>query len=266
MVSYKGVIRKMQVEHTDPVNYYLTLGDVKLNMNQLIGSHLKLRYLNQINCIDCGRITKKSFAQGFCYPCFLNSPMNSECIIRPELCEAHLGKGRNAEWERKHHMQEHLVYLAESGGLKVGVTRHDQIPTRWLDQGARKAIVIARTPYRQLAGMIELHLKQFLSDKTHWQRMLKNTIIENLDLQIEKDKVRGYLTPEFEAYFSLNDNIVDIEYPVISYPDKIKSIKLDKQDLIEGILTGIRGQYLYFDNHVINIRSHSGYNIALELN
>jgi hypothetical protein len=31
-------------------------------------------------------------------------------------------------------------------------SRETQIPTRWIDQGANQALILAETPYRQLAG------------------------------------------------------------------------------------------------------------------
>jgi hypothetical protein len=265
MYRFEGNLKKMFVSIGPPVQYELALGDAKIKMNTLIGNEIKFQFLHQINCIACNRAIKKSFGQGFCYPCFINSPMNSECIIRPELCEAHLGKGRNPEWEKINHLQEHIVYLALSGGLKVGVTRHDQIPIRWIDQGASEAIVIARTPYRALAGEIEVFLKNHLSDKTNWQRMLKNINPENISLSKEKDRFSLILKNEFEAYLDNDELNLIFDYPVDTYPQKIKSLKFDKFDEIKGVLTGIRGQYIYLDNYyVLNIRNQSGYLVALE--
>src|SRR3972149_10601342 len=170
-----GQIIKMRAGLNDPVQYQLPIGDERIDMNALIGKRITLKYNNEIRCISCGRRTKTSFAQGFCYPCFISSPEVSECIIRPELCQAHNGIGRDMEWERKHHLQEHFVYMAHTSGIKVGVTRSTQVPTRWIDQGASEAILFAKTPNRYLAGCIEVCLKKHVSDKTQWQRMLKFT-------------------------------------------------------------------------------------------
>ena len=172
-MKMQGQILKMLTELKTPVQYNLPMGDGLLNMNQWIGKNIQFRFSGDIFCLDCGNRTKKSFNQGFCYPCFRDSPMAAECIIKPELCRAHLGEGRDVEWERKHHLKDHYVYLAVSSGVKVGITRDTQVPTRWIDQGASYAVPIAKTPNRYLCGVIEVSLKTYLSDRTAWQRMLK---------------------------------------------------------------------------------------------
>ena len=263
MSFVEGNLRKMKVNHEDKVSYKLRLGLNDLLLNPIIGNKLRLEFTGQINCVVCNRKIKKAFGQGFCYPCFINAPENSECIIRPELCQAHLNEGRDPEWERINHLQPHIVYLALSGGLKVGVTRKDQIPTRWIDQGASEALIFAETPNRYLSGKIEVQLKGHISDKTNWQRMLKNIEPEKTDLIYERSKLMNIVSSDLKQYLSKNNNITKLNYPVFNYPEKVKSLGFDKQNIIEGILTGIRGQYLYFDNEfVINIRKHNGYLIS----
>ncbi len=266
-MKYTGVLSKMRVEHSKPVSYYLLLGEDGLPMNDLIGQPVKMEYHGIIHCIACGRTIKKAFGQGFCYPCFIKSPLNSECILKPELCLAHEGKGRDHLWEEENHNQPHIVYLALTGGIKVGVTRSDQIPTRWIDQGAWKAVKLAQTPYRYLAGMIEMELKKSMSDKTPWQMMLKNEMNHSIDILKEKGKIIKLNNMLISDYLLPGDNeIYDFEYPVLQYPQKIKSINLDKTPYIEEKLMGIRGQYLILSNEqVINIRKHSGYEITLEV-
>jgi hypothetical protein len=261
-----GNLHKMHTSlHThQEVQYFLNSEDGEWNVNDWIGKEIGFSFEGRINCIACGRLTSKSFGQGFCYPCFKNSPLNSECIIRPELCEAHLGKGRDPEWEKKHHNQPHIVYLAASSGAKVGVTRTDQIPTRWIDQGASRALILAKTEYRQQAGMIEVALKEFVADKTNWQRMLKNQVTDQ-DLVALRKELSTHLDEEWQQ-FIVEDEELTILYPVMAYPEKVKSMKLDKIPSYSGILKGIKGQYLIFqDNQVINIRNHSGYYVEWDL-
>jgi hypothetical protein len=266
-MEWQDNLSKMRTEHSSPVKYFLKLGEEEVLMNSLIDQEIRVQFTGTINCVSCGRKTKKAFGQGFCYPCFMNSPLNSECIIRPELCMAHEGKGRDPEWEKENHYQPHIVYIALTSTIKVGVTRIDQIPTRWIDQGAWKAIKFARIPYRQIAGLIETHLKNHLSDKTNWQKMLKNDMDHSVDLLYEKMRISELLIPEFKEYFLPDDNeIYTFEYPVLEYPDKIKSINLDKEPSFQGRLNGIRGQYLIMsDNRVINLRKYSGYEIILSV-
>ncbi len=259
------VLDKMPTLRIDPVQYFLRTEHESLAVNDFLGQQIRLSFTGQIFCGICGKKTKKSFGEGLCYNCFANAPENAECIIRPELCLAHEGKGRDIEWEKKHHLQPHHVYLALVNEVKVGVTRDTQIPTRWIDQGANAALIIATTPYRQLAGQIEVFLKSHYTDKTNWQKMLKNDFNKAIDLRIEKEKIKSILSPELSQYIDQNDEVVNIEYPVMQYPDKVKSVGFEKQPIISEKLTGIRGQYLLFEGgNVLNIRKHSGYEIYIE--
>ncbi len=253
-------ILKMRVEYNSPVRYYLNSGDEEIFVNELIGKNLRIEWKGVINCIKCGNKTKKSFAQGYCYPCFISVPETAPCILQPELCEAHLGISRDKEWSEKNCLTDHYVYLALSSGLKVGVTRASQIPTRWIDQGAVKAVKLAKTPNRHIAGLIEVDLKKYLSDKTSWQKMLKNNIDFKINLLSEKEKARDILRSDLSKYITDDNEIFEINYPGKIYPGKIKSINLDKAPEFSGKLIGIKGQYLIFDiGFVINIRKYGGY-------
>ena len=254
-----GLILKMKTELKSPVQYHLPMNEKFLGMNQWIGKHIQFHFNGYIYCLDCGQRTKKSFNQGFCYTCFQNSPMSSECIINPELCRAHLGEGRDMEWEREHHLKDHYVYLAVTSGLKVGITRDTQVPTRWIDQGASYVVPIARTPNRYLCGMIEVSLKQHLSDRTAWQRMLKNEIT-HVDLTEKREEVFKLIPKEYHKYLLKKEDILNIQYPVNEYPTKVNSLSFDKTPTIQGRLMGIKGQYLIFENgQVLNMRKHQAY-------
>ena len=259
-----GNLKKMDAILHDKVAYSLKFENEIIPMNKLIGKRIKIKYLHKINCIKCGSETKTSFAQGFCYPCFISAPEAEDCVIRPELCRAHEGIARDMVYAREHCLIDHFVYLALSGGLKVGVTRYTQIPTRWIDQGAGKAIILARTPNRHIAGSIEVALKHHLKDKTNWRIMLTRESPGNEDLLEEKKRVLALLHPDFRKYKEKEDSVTEISYPVPEYPGQVKSINLDKTDLIDDILTGIKGQYLIFSSGaVLNIRKHGGYLVEL---
>lgn len=259
----EGQVKKMRVELGEPIQYFMRLGDQEVAMNELIGKSISLKFAGVITCIACGKQTKKSFGQGFCYPCFMEAPEASECIIKPELCEAHLGKGRDPEWEKANHLQDHYVYLAASSAIKVGVTRENQIPTRWIDQGASSAIKLAKTPNRYLAGLIEVALKGQMTDKTNWRKMLKNEVLENPGLVEFKQDVLASLDEELRQYAVAEDEVIALDYPVNEYPEKVKSVGFDKLPEITGKLHGIKGQYLLLDdNRVLNIRKHTGYHLG----
>ena len=191
--------------------------------------------------------------------------MNAECIIRPELCRGHLGEGSDPDWEREHHVQEHVVYLAVSSDVKVGVTRSDQVPTRWIDQGASAAMVFARTPHRAAAGEIEVALKEAFTDRTSWQKMLKNDVIENPDWAAAFALASQHVPEEHRAFVEDQGEVLGLSYPVQQYPEKVKSLSFDKTEMVEGTLLGIKGQYLILDeNRVLNVRKHNGYELRFE--
>lgn len=270
MTFYAGNIRKMRTEHNEEISYKLPIGDDLVDMNELIGSDIELKYEGLINCKRCGRKTNKSFSQGFCYPCFLNAPENSPCIIHPELCEGHLGKGRDIEWEEKYHVVPHIVYIALTSVVKVGVTKHSQIPTRFIDQGAKQVLIVAETPYRQLAGQIEVFLKDYYADKTNWRNMLKD-IVTDADLAEEKENIENLIYDGMGELYTeyITDELTPMvfNYPVLQYPKTVKSIGFDKMPHIQSKLKGIRGQYLYFENNqVLNVRKHEGYFVQLTAN
>lgn len=260
----EGNLRKMATTLDDVVHYTLELGDERIDMNARIGQTLILSFDGTINCIVCGRQTKKSFGQGFCYPCFRGSPEASECILRPELCRAHEGEARDMEWAERHCLQEQVVYLAKSSAVKVGITRATQVPTRWMDQGASEAIVFARVPNRYTAGVLEVAMKEHLTDRTNWQRMLKNEICDD-DLSERKAAIGSTLDDALSQYVVDDDAVWQIEYPVKAFPKKVKSVGFDKLPQIEGTLLGIKGQYLLLDgDRVLNIRKHSGYLVSVD--
>lgn len=255
----------MQTENNQPIEYYLPMeGDV-INLNQLLGKSITLKH-EGFQCLNCG-LNKKIFRQGHCYDCFYLVPQTADWVIRPELSKAHLGQqDRDLEYEKKVQLQPHVVYLANSSNVKVGVTRKSQIPTRWIDQGAHEAIEIVEVPNRYLAGITEVALKDHVADKTNWRTMLKNDI-QDEDLQQWREKLKEFLPEEAREYYLASNSETHLDFPVQQYPEKPKSLNLDKTPQYTGVLKGVKGQYLIFeDNTVFNVRSNEGYVVQLAVN
>lgn len=246
-----------------PVVYYLVLENDVLIMNRLFGKELKITF-QQYQCLACGK-DKKIFRQGMCYDDFYSQPQVGDWIMKPELSKAHLDiEDRDLEYEKKVQLQPHIVYLANSSSVKVGVTRKHQVPTRWIDQGAHEAVEIVEVPNRYLAGVTEVALKQHVSDKTNWRKMLTNDIKDE-DLNAIRDDLYTYIPDEAKEYFIPKAQETHIHFPVEQYPEKVKSLNLDKTPNFSGVLKGIKGQYLIFENNtVFNVRSWSGYVVQLE--
>lgn len=272
-MKISGNLRKMKTELLEPVQYSLVLNDQLIGLNPAIGNTLTLRHTGVINCVHCGRKSNKSFNQGFCYPCFKKLAQCDICIVSPEKCHYDEGTCREPEWGEAHCLQPHYVYLANSSGVKVGITRGTQIPTRWMDQGAVAALPIFKVKNRKLSGQVEVAFKNHVADKTSWQRMLKG-IAEPADLVARRDELISHVQPELDALKAeLGDDaveavtdaeMIDIHYPVDVYPEKVKSFNFDKTPEVSGVLQGIKGQYLIFDTGVINIRKFGGYEVEVE--
>lgn len=261
---YEGVLRKMKTEIGNPIQYFLVFENDFINMNQALDKEVQIDFI-KFQCLNCGR-DLPIFRQGFCKTCFFETPLAGDWIMKPELSTAHLDKAdRNLEFEKKMQLQPHIVYLANSSNVKVGVTRKSQVPTRWIDQGAHEAIEIMEVPNRYLAGITEVALKAHVSDKTSWQKMLKNDI-EDVDLVEWREKLKSSIPEETIAYFINDKQETLLEFPVLQYPEKVKSLNLDKTPSYKGTLKGIKGQYLIFDdNTVFNVRSSEGYFVGINI-
>ena len=256
-MQYQGVLKKMMTENTDIIQYYIEMGDDFVNVNQLLNSDVELKFV-KYECMNC-HLEKEIYRQGFCKSCFFETPTAGDWIMRPELSTAHLGKeDRDLAYEKSVQLQPHIVYLANSSNVKVGVTRKQQVPTRWIDQGAHEAIEIVEVPNRYLAGITEVALKKYVADKTNWRKMLKNDI-EDADLKEWQHKLRQYIPEEAQEYFIENNTETHINFPVHQYPEKPKSLNIVKEQSYTGKLVGIKGQYLIFeDQSVFNVRANEG--------
>lgn len=269
-----GPLRKMIGTRLDngDIEYQLPIGEQRIALNPLIGKELTLIFHNEIRCTHCNRKTKKSYSQGFCYPCMQKLAQCDMCIMKPETCHFDQGTCREPGWGETHCMIPHYVYLANTSGLKVGITRHTQIPTRWIDQGATQALPIFKVSTRLQSGLVETALAEFIADKTNWRAMLKGSA-EPMDLKAKAQE----LIPQIDARLAdiklkygedaveeLDETVVDLNYPVSEYLTKISSFNFDKQPIVSGTLLGIKGQYLIFDSGVINMRKYGSYFISAD--
>ncbi len=263
-MNITGVLNKMLTENDSPIRYHLPFDNGIVDMNQLLGMKIKIRF-DHYQCSVCGQ-DKEIYSMGCCKNCFFTSPYAGQWIIRPELCTAHLGQAdRDLEVEAEAQLQPHIVYLANSGNVKVGVTRKTAVPTRWIDQGAEYAICLAETANRYEAGLIEVALKQHLPDKTNFRKMLKENA-PVYDLVAKKQEMKEFVPQDLQHFILEDDEVIHLQYPIEAYPQKINSVNLKKNPVFEGVLKGIKGQYLMFDNNMVfNVRNHEGFVVDLTL-
>tara|TARA_B100000900_G_scaffold25491_1_gene19802 strand:- start:7035 stop:7829 length:795 start_codon:yes stop_codon:yes gene_type:complete len=262
----KAILKKMHTEFNNPIEYSIMINGIEYKLNDYIGKNIYIEWQKKVIC-HCGKEFSKFYRASFCYKCYWNSPLASQSIFKPELCTAHLGiEERDLAFEKKLQLADHYVYLANSSGLKVGITRSTQVPTRWIDQGASQAIILALVPNRRFSGDIEVILKDYVKDKTNWRKMLSSEP-DRLNLkEIKKDMIKK-IPNEYQKYIYEDDSITNIYFPILKYPHKIKSLKLEKNNLIEGKINGIKGQYIFLDSdRVFNIRSHEGFIVNIDFN
>lgn len=256
---------KTTLNQNNIVEYALPLGNELIPLNPLIGKKIKLEFTGQINCIATGKKIKKSYGQGYSFESYMTLARCDFCIVRPEMCHYAKGTCREPKWGEENCMKPHVVYLANSSGLKVGITRRSQVPTRWMDQGATQAIELFEVKDRLTSGLVEIEIAKSLNDKTNWRKMLSGEVFE-VDLIAEKKKIlskyKDLMTKHDVTVMS--DEIYQISYPVESVPSKISSLSFDKNPIINELLLGIKGQYLIFESGVINMRKHQGYFLKLD--
>ncbi len=272
--SYSGHLDKMRIAPGEPVEYSAILSDQRIPLNAWLGKPITLSWSGRITCCACGQNTNKSFNQGYCYRCFTKLAECDSCIMSPEKCHYHQGTCRDPQWGERVCFNDHIVYLANSSGLKVGITRMKNMPSRWLDQGAGQALPVVRTASRMLAGQIEDILRRDISDRTNWRAMLKDDAAE-IDLLAERERLRELFSDELDALnqdagpagfnWLLHEKERSFTYPVSQYPDKVVSLNLDKTPEVCGRLMGIKGQYLILDTGVINLRKYTSYDVTLTL-
>ncbi|WP_341501307.1 DUF2797 domain-containing protein [Gallaecimonas sp. GXIMD4217] len=264
-----GTLDKMRTRQGEQVQYQLVVGEQTLDLNPLIGKPFSFTYTGNIYCCHCGRKTRKSYSQGYCFPCMKKLAQCDMCILKPETCHHHLGTCREPDWGTAHCMIPHIVYLANTSGLKVGITR--QVPTRWMDQGATQALPLIRVATRRIAGLVEVALAEFINDKTNWRALLKGDG-EPLDLKAEAVRLLPLIEQRLadlklqfgaDAWQVLDEEVVEFNYPVEQHPSKLSSFNLDKEPTVAGTLLGIKGQYLILDTGVINVRKFTSYEVEL---
>lgn len=267
----KGTLSKLKSSLVKPIEYQLPVGDQLIDLNPLIGKKLTLTHTGNIFCSNCEKKTKKSYSQGHCFVCMRKLASCDMCMMKPETCHHEQGTCREPQWGLENCMIPHTVYLANTSGLKVGITR--QVPTRWVDQGATQALPIFTVQTRQQSGLVEIALAEFISDKTNWRNMLKGNN-EEIDLKVKAAELIPQIQAKLDelaqlygatAITQLDEEVVELEFPVLEFPTKISSFNFDKNPEVSGVLKGIKGQYLIFDNGVINIRKFSSYEIEVSI-
>lgn len=273
--EFSGHLDKMRIRPAATVAYSLVLNNEEFPINDFLGKSLSLAWEGDIHCRACNRPTNKSFSQGYCYPCFTKLPECDSCIMSPEKCHFHLGTCRDAAWGERVCFNDHIVYLANSSGVKVGITRMKNMPSRWLDQGAAQALPIARVATRRLAGLVEDIIRRDIADKTNWRAMLKGDSPE-IDLVSERERLRELFAEELNQLeleqgpgaitWLTNESVRHFNYPVIEYPTKVSSHNFDKTAEVSGRLMGMKGQYLILDTGVINLRKFTSYNVRVTVN
>ncbi len=172
--------------------------------------------------------------------------------------------GRAVLHDRPHRVSRQHVWL------KVGITRANQMPTRWHDQGATQALPIFRVKTRHVSGLVEVAIAKHVADKTNWRAILKGDN-DVLDLPTEAERLTQAIASDLadirlqfgqDAIVPAEQDALTFSYPVTEHPTKISSHNFDKNPHVSGILKGIKGQYLIFDTGVINVRKFTSYEVT----
>ncbi|MBX7143055.1 MAG: DUF2797 domain-containing protein [Oligoflexia bacterium] len=267
MSAVSGVLEKMQhdAEAASNTGRPLAYTIFDQDLSAKVGQSIAIAFEGKIFCIHCGRAIKKTFGEGACYPCFQKKAACDICIVKPELCHYAKGTCREPEWARVNCLIPHVVYLCNTTGLKVGITRGFKKFERWGDQGALAAIELAHVPERLVAGLLETALAKHLEDRADWRALITGKHSE-VDLIQEAARARDLLPQDFRQFLlPVQSEIYRFTFPVLTYPKKAVTHNLDKQPELQGTLDGIRGQYIFVSGRALNVRKYSGYEVRLEM-
>ena len=102
MSDWQGCLRKMHTELAETVRYVVFPENGGLCLNDQLGQSLRLAFTGRIECVACDRLTKKSFNQGYCFPCFRKLAACDSCIVSPEKCHLAEGTCREPDWAESH--------------------------------------------------------------------------------------------------------------------------------------------------------------------
>ena len=206
-----------QQTHKANVEYKFILDRSEIDLPFRLGEEIEIEATGNIHCVSCGVKTPKSYSQGHCFKCFKTKAACDMCIMKPETCHYHLGTCREDSFAHEVCFQPHIVYLANSSALKVGITRLGQMPTRWLDQGATQALPIMQVGSRRLSGQLEIMFGSQVADKTDWRKLLKGeaeplNLIEIRERLIEEfaPKIQS-IRDEFSQNLEFNETIELLE-------------------------------------------------------
>lgn len=267
MVDQRGFLRELTHYMENYVRYTLNVDVADFSLDKALGEVISITHTGEKRCINCGRKVKKLYQSGYCYPCLTTLAECDLCIVKPHECHHHLGTCRDPRFAEEHCMIPHYVYLAYSSHVKVGLTRKGRQLTRWVDQGAAAAVLVAELPTRKAAGELEVEIGAFLSDKTDWRKMLLDQVDDTVDLLQMKQDVYQRLEPKWQPYLLEEEaTVYRFIYPrQEGFAPKLSSLSLDKIPSVEGVLRGIKGQYLLFDHGVFNVKKHAGYGVNITM-
>lgn len=264
----EGRLRQLAASPGRPVRYRIELdeGDERshaLGLNSLLGGSLQITFTQSISCCYCGAGTPRSYGGGYCYDCFRTLARCDLCVVSPDRCHFAAGTCREPQWGQAFCMQPHVVYLANSSGPKVGITRQGGELTRWIDQGARQGLVVATADTRRQAGLLEVAIARQINDRTDWRALLHRDT-RPIDLPALRDSLRPRTAlPAGTAW--VEDGIVQtVVFPVAAYPRRLVQLDFESGGALGGRLLGIKGQYLLFEHGAFNVRRYRGYHVRLE--
>jgi hypothetical protein len=264
-MKHLGKVTKLKILDGNPVNYFFIAGAHEIPLNNLIGQQVFLHFTGNSYCVACNRKIAKTYRQGYCFLCNRGLAQCDMCVLQPERCHYAQGTCREPEWGDKYCNIPFVVYLANTSGIKVGITKAHDMLTRWFDQGATQAVPIFRVGSRYHSGLIEVQLAKQMSDKTNWRQML-NACVEPVDLLSLRAEIFANYPDKFafgDVEFLTEHAVKEIVYPGADYP-KIKSLNFKETNIIGGTLQALKGQYMLFDTGVINIRNISGHEIEIQ--
>jgi len=251
---------------------YFINSNATLNCDGLVGESLRVTLHEEHVCANCGEKLSES-KYSVCYDCKQRPPF-TQCIKTPGT-DCTNADCPFPDYKRDACDHTYVVYLVTKGDVKVGISRSDRRLQRWAEQGASHAIVVAETPNRKSAGLIE----EALSDRFETQSSSswyepRTSPVEDL---VEATRTAPeYIPDDSRLYACLTLNDLDetvIADRVVSIPHRATGVdhahgvtrpELAVGDSGEGTILGVRGSVILTNSFALNLKKRQGYCATIE--
>jgi len=244
---------------------YLADTDGPIDLAGLVGDEIRVDIQPGFRCQHCGDQADNS-------PC-------QECQSKPPFQQCVFTPGTSCTYQdcpfpsfkRRSCAHNFVVYLVAKDSVKAGITQADRAVSRWAEQGATHGMIIARTPNRRVAGIVEDALETVVSTEStkEWYEPLdepKHALMEAVD------SCRDALTEPLKPFSTLptdetalKDRIVQVPVHFTGDDATVRTLpEISVDEGLQSAVLGVRGQIVATEDAVVNFDHLKGKQVTVE--